>query len=109
MNEVWRALSLVQKDFKLDNSSINELPSPSFEEVLAYLEGAISHLLDHDFERLLQIMYRIDIDENRFKEVFQSEESKEIVAKLARMVLDRELEKVRTRAEYKGPDASGNR
>lgn len=109
MSEVSQALSLVQKDFKLDGSSINELPSPSFEEVLVYLEGAISHLLDHDFERLLQIMYRIDIDENRFKEVLQSEESKEIAAKLARMVLDRELEKVRTRAEYKVPDAGQRR
>lgn len=105
MSEAQKALALIQKDFRLEEPS-NNLASSSLEEVLKYLEQVISYLLDNDFERLLQIMYRIDIDENRFKQVIHDDKPGEIARKLARLVLDRELSKVRSRARYRGSNGS---
>ncbi len=67
------------------------------EELKKNLARIIEHLLSHDIERLLQAMYRVDVDEQKFQVVFEQGSSDE----LAELIIQRELEKVKWRQQYR--------
>ncbi|MGJ3234728.1 hypothetical protein [Marivirga sp.] len=64
------------------------------------LSPYISHLLDTDFQKLVQIMYRIDVSEKEFALTLQPGQI-DIPAKLAEMIYERLCLKAKIRAEYK--------
>jgi hypothetical protein len=69
-------------------------------DFLDKLSPFILHLLDNDFQKLVQIMYRIDVSEKEFGLTLQPGK-KDIPKKLAEMIYDRLCLKAKIRAEYK--------
>ena len=67
-------------------------------EKLAFI---IAHLMEHNFERLCQAMYRLDVSETRFDRVMKETPLTDIPYAIADLVIERELQKVRTRMMYK--------
>ena len=65
------------------------------------LSGIIAYLLEKDFGRLLQAMYRIDIPEEDFKRILELTEPDQLADALAQRVLDRTVQKVAIRERYK--------
>ncbi|GAA5035660.1 hypothetical protein GCM10011506_32050 [Marivirga lumbricoides] len=61
----------------------------------------ISHLLDSDFQKLVQIMYRIDVSEKEFALTLQPASNNDITKSLAELIYDRLLIKAQYRAKYK--------
>jgi len=88
--------SLLAKDFTLP-----ELKE-GFDEELAveFLSKAIGQLLNRDFERLLQICYRIDLGENRLKKILHEADPDKVAADLARALWERQKQKVEIRMRY---------
>jgi len=76
--------------------SFREEEDPS-ERLLHFMSEQIGYWLDHDFEQLLRVIYRIDIDEKHFRSALSSSNPANT---LARLVLHRELQKVKTRIAY---------
>jgi len=73
----------------------------AYEELFSQMETIINDLLNHNFEKLLSLLYQIDVSERKIyeKELDYPEFSKaEIIAEL---VIYRELKKVITRNYYK--------
>jgi len=64
------------------------------------LSPYISHLLETDFQKLVQIMYRIDVSEKEFALTLQPGKAN-IPEKLAEMIYDRLCLKAKIRAKYK--------
>lgn len=67
------------------------------DEIKKLLAGKISELLSTNPEKLQNILYRIDIEEKQVGEVFSENRSEDIPPKLAELVFNRQLQKVRTR------------
>lgn len=61
----------------------------------------IGNLMQNDFGKLCQAMYRIDISESRFHQVLTEEPAGEIPYLLADLVIERELQKIKTRIMHK--------
>jgi hypothetical protein len=61
----------------------------------------IVYFLHHDLERLLAILYRIDVRERDTKAAFAQSDPKQIAPVLADAIIARELEKVKSRLRYK--------
>jgi hypothetical protein len=76
-----------------------------FESLLHFLKGQIASWLDHDFEHLLRLMYRIDIDEKALSAALSSPEP---ALSIAQLVLQRESQKVKTRIAYQKRKNHGN-
>lgn len=92
---------LVQKDFFFEEL-LNYLPLEedlAIQELKRLLAQRIAHMLDSDFELLMQIFYRIDLKEQSVKEAIALAESPSM--RLAELVLERELQKARTRLLYR--------
>ena len=103
MNENEHLLSLINKDLgSLEDSMM--IPAGSgidqqvIREKLAFL---IAHLMETNFERLCQAMYRLDVSEARFDQAMNENPPAEIPFAIADLVIEREMQKVRTRIMYK--------
>lgn len=65
------------------------------------LAQVIVDLLLHDMERLLGILYRIDVKEEKVKEAFAQHDPRLIAPRLADLIIGRELQKAVTRSRHK--------
>lgn len=93
--DITTAIEIINKDFRLepDGRSIDDV-----EQLKKWLAHVIAYLLEKDFERLLQAMYRIDVDERKFKAVFGGEG--DVAVGLTELVFERELQKVAFRKRF---------
>jgi hypothetical protein len=75
--------------------------TPTNENVLEVLTSSVMYLLLHDMEKLLNILYRIDVNEPKVKAAFAQNNPKLIAPTIAQLILDRELQKAESRRKYK--------
>lgn len=91
---------LIIRDLNLEEEN-NAVFANNLEELKSKLEKIIAYLLDNEFERLLNAMYRLDINEDKFKEAFAFSGSQGISSRIAELIIEREIQKVETRNRYK--------
>jgi len=91
---------LIRKDFGLEENMGFEKAEISIDWLRKVLEARLNHFLDHDFDGLLNALYRIDISESKVKEALGSTNSGEISSALAELIIEREKQKVMTRLKY---------
>ncbi len=98
--DLQTGISLIRKDFNLDESELMIKEAElSHETLLKKLTYIVSYLLEKDFGRLLQVLYRIDISENKLKAALASNEAEPALV-ISQMILEREMQKVETRKRY---------
>ncbi len=86
----------LKKDFELP-----ELAEKLDEkQAILLLSKAISQLLDRDFERLLQICYRIDLGEEKLKKILHESAPDQVSLDLATALWERQKLKVEIRRRY---------
>lgn len=100
-NEQTReTVALLQKHLQVQQGEPLSHPAEEMEELRRLLRKQIAFLLDHQFERLLQAMYRMDVRESDFKAALSLPTGPAIIDKLTELVLKREIQKVITRKLY---------
>jgi len=87
---------LVVKDLTLRKEA--NIDIANFDTLKVWLAHEIQLLLDHDFQRFLNMLYLIDVDEQKAKEAFADNDPS---WRLAELVIERELQKVESRRKYK--------
>ncbi len=88
IHEIAHAL---QQDWEL------RLPDMLSEEaILKLLADRIVTLLERGPEEFFQLMYRLDISEKKLNSVMQEDD---VAVKIARLIYDRQLQKIRSRQE----------
>ncbi len=90
--------TLVAKDFLLP--VVKEQFSE--EAAIQVLARAISQLMDRNLVRLLQICYRVDLSENKLKQILHESEPDRVAPDLAKALWDRQKLKVEIRRRYSG-------
>ena len=89
--------SLIDKDFGLEPTDDNDLTE---NELLKRIQEVVQHLLDKDFNRLLNILYRIDIQEQDVKQILSTTAPDDMSHALSKKILEREYQKAETRLRY---------
>jgi hypothetical protein len=59
-------------------------------------------LLNSNPERLMAILYRIDVSEATVNEIFATAQPPDVPDLIADLIIERQLDKARTRAAYRG-------
>lgn len=83
------------------NWGLTHDPSLSMEDLRRVLRSRIKELLQDDFHALVQLMYRLDIDENRFHSAMSAPGSDERVNTLTDLIIERELQRIEFRRKYR--------
>lgn len=74
----------------------------SYEELERELASYLNNLLISDFNKLISILYRIDIAQEKAMKALAENAAKESAGQtLARLIIDRQLQKVITRRKYR--------
>lgn len=67
------------------------------------LTDRIDYLIQTDFNKLVHILYRLDISEIKLSQMLKEHAETNAAEILARMIIERQREKLRARAAYKRP------
>lgn len=98
--DIQTAGMLINKDFQLENEERLPMDLNAMEELENALSQMVNYLLHKDFQRLVNAMYRIDISEYKFRAALEEGEAEMVARNIARLIIDRELQKVATRKKY---------
>ncbi|PQJ10873.1 hypothetical protein CJD36_012950 [Flavipsychrobacter stenotrophus] len=94
MNELQETAIALQQDYGL------QVPDEISEEtILKRLAERVAVLVDRGAEAFFQMMYRLDISERKLNEAIGTPD---VAEKIARLIYDRQLQKIRSRAFFKG-------
>lgn len=106
INILKDAAIILGRDFEIqDISSDNSLKSKElYGRLLERVIAAIEYLIDHDLEKLKWILYRIDVNEKKLQEMLVNSPPGEAASIIAEMILQRQIEKAKTRKAYKSTD-----
>ena len=94
-----KALTAVVNDLQIEET----ISERSSEEQRKVLVTFIDDLLRNDFNRLLSILYRVDISEEKLKRMLAENKDTQVRSAelIAQLLIKREQEKIISRAKYK--------
>lgn len=79
-----------------------ELPQNiSFDEIKAQLADHINDLIRDDFQKLVGILYRIDVSESKLKQLLKENPDTDAGIIITDLIIERQLQKIKSRKEYK--------
>ncbi|MBE0644793.1 MAG: hypothetical protein IH600_11985 [Bacteroidetes bacterium] len=95
---------VIVTQFDLDVDAGDESALLHADDIRAALIARIAALLSRDPERLMHILYRVDVEERKVQRIFRELPPAEMAAALADLIIDRQRAKAATRARYTDPD-----
>ncbi len=71
-----------------------------YEAVVQQLAPVINECIHNDFERLVQLLYRVDVDEKKLKQSLQSAHEEDAGVIIARLMVERHIQKLAVRQSF---------
>ncbi len=93
----------VQRDWTIQ---LNE--SATEEQLLHALAGRVNHLIQYNFSILLSLLYRIDISEQKLRQLLHGNPKADAGIFIAHLILERQKQKVKTREQFSRRDDNIN-
>ena len=85
-----------------------ELPENiSFEVLRERLSSHIIFLIGADFQKLVSILYRVDVNESKLKQLLKENPDADAAIIISDLIIERQLQKIRSRQEHR-PDENIN-
>lgn len=63
------------------------------------LQDRIAYLIEHDFEKLVQLLYTIDVDEKGLKHLLQQQQERDAAEIITELIMERQLQKMAARQQ----------
>lgn len=95
-NNLTIVQQLIVKDLGLNVEE--DVKIEGLKKLHLWLTQEIIILMDRDFQKLLQILYRIDVNEQKAKKALSATDP---ASSIAELIIQRELQKVESRKKYK--------
>ena len=77
---------------------------PAVENTRQKLSSSINDLINDDFEKLVQLLYRLDVDETKLKKTLQDYPGHNAGQMIADLIIERQLQKLKSRREFNQRD-----
>lgn len=92
----------LEKDFEISDGliEIND-PGKYLEDIRKHLMEKIIEQMEKNFERFLNTIYRIDLDETKLSEILATHAVADIPEIIADMIIERQMQRVKTQLLYK--------
>jgi hypothetical protein len=78
--------------------------APTMDALEALLAERVNAMINGHFGTLVQLLYRIDINESRLRLLLQENQASDAGLLIARLILERQWQKILTRREYSRRD-----
>lgn len=81
--------------------SLELAPAIGEPELEAVLAQHVNQLIQHDFNLLVSILYRIDVSEQKLKQILKDNPDADAGLVIARLMIERQKQKIRAREDFK--------
>lgn len=88
-------------EFPVHLLSVFDIENVSEQEGRIKLSEKINHLILNDFESLIRILYRLDVDEKKLRNILQQNPDKDAGLLIADLIIEREQKKAETRKMFR--------
>lgn len=88
--------SIPEKIFSISNL----IEKDKVEKIRVQLINLINELINKDFHALLQLLYRIDVDEKKIRYYLEENINEDSASVLADMIIKRQLQKIESRKDF---------
>ncbi|MGN6509392.1 MAG: hypothetical protein ACTHLD_08010 [Chitinophaga sp.] len=78
----------------------------SFEELEQRLAERLEMLVEKDFQQFVLLLYQVDVSEEKVKQVLATQNYPDVYRNVARLIIERQAEKIRSREIYRQPPES---
>ena len=82
-------------------TSLELSPNTSFFEMELKLAAYVNDLIKHDFEKLIFILYRVDVFESKLKDLLKQNADEDAGRMIAQLIIERQIEKIKSRQQFK--------
>jgi stress response protein SCP2 len=72
----------------------------SMEQLRQQLAVTVNHLIEKDFQQLVQVLYRVDVNERKLKYLLQENVGEDAAAIIADLIIERQLQKINSRSQF---------
>lgn len=95
--------SFIDRNFKTDLTNVSELDSESafYKAVTERLAVRLKSYIENDMDKLFQVLYQIDVKDHLVNQAFDLGEINKVSIKLAELILNREIDKLKYQAKLK--------
>lgn len=96
-------LEKVSRDFSTMRTQIEVVEdySKDLEALKEHLSNKIGEMMEKDFDRFLNNMYRIDVSESKVRNILNNSPLGTIPEQLAELIIERQLQRIKTQRLYK--------
>lgn len=98
----------MQVEKKIMESLALMLNEPSLTQTdeffLQKLADYINHLINHDFNRLISLLYRMDVNEKKLREILSGNQGANAGMVIAHLMIERQAEKIKSRKAFRQRD-----
>lgn len=94
----------------MENHSLTEIlnkdlgltvsPKLSSDAIRAAVTNHVNHLINTDFEKLVSLLYRIDVSEPKMRALLQHKQGEDSAAPIADLIIERQLQKIISREKF---------
>jgi hypothetical protein len=84
-----------------DSLGMNLPPAIAAGELRSRLAAHINELINHDFHRLVSLLYRIDISEKKLKQLLADNPGQDAAPMIAGMIIERQAQKAGLRQRFR--------
>ncbi len=76
----------------------------AFHEMRLNLQSIVNNLIQKDFQQLVNILYRVDVNERKLKYLLQENVGEDAAMIIADLIIERQLEKIKSRQQFRQND-----
>jgi hypothetical protein len=91
-----RNFSQISSGFLIKSEDISNI-----DELRKFLSAQIKIMLEEKYDKLINILYRIDIDDKKIVEAFSIKDKQMIPGLIADLIIERQIQKIHFRKIYK--------
>jgi hypothetical protein len=73
----------------------------SLDELHIRLSEFLNELIQKDFQKLIRLLYRIDISEAKLKQLLQQPSNEDASKIIAELIIERQIQKIKSRQLYR--------
>ena len=92
-------IDIISRDMGIDLP-----PQPDLSALRHAVNEAVNYLIQHDFNRLVNILYRVDLDEQKLKFLLQENVGEDASLVITNLIIERQQEKIKTRNGFRKSD-----
>ena len=100
MSEIEELKSLVFQTVPEKGLRSEDLPNNE-EDLLEWISKHIEQLIQHDFEALLLLLYRIDVNEQKVRKMLSDTGGQNAARTIASLILERQKQKLKWREHFR--------